>query len=98
MSTPAQLPFEQANVLQVAPGLRTLQSRGTVHRVRTAEGDEAWLVTDHARVRQLLDDDRLGHTNPDPAAKNSGSALLAGLLGGFATDHAIRGLRYLMSN
>ncbi|TQE17697.1 cytochrome P450 [Streptomyces ipomoeae] len=90
MSTPAQLPFEQTNVLQLAPGLRTLQSQGAVHRVRTAEGDEAWLVTGHAWVRQLLDDDRLGRSNPDPeaAAKDSGSALLAGLLGGFATDHA----------
>ncbi len=90
MSTPAQLPFEQTNVLQLAPELRTLQSRGAVHRVRTAEGDEAWLVTGHAWVRQLLDDDRLGRSHPDPeaAAKDSGSALLAGLLGDFATDHA----------
>ncbi|MFD9869920.1 cytochrome P450 [Streptomyces niveus] len=90
MSTPAQLPFEQTNVLRLAPGLRTLQSRGAVHRVRTAEGDEAWLVTGHAWVRQLLDDDRLGRSHPDPkaAAKDSGSALLAGLLGDFATDHA----------
>ncbi|MFC8824611.1 cytochrome P450 [Streptomyces sp. NPDC057137] len=77
-------------MLQLAPGLRTLQSQGAVHRVRTAEGDEAWLVTGHAWVRRLLDDDRLGRSHPDPgaAAKDSGSALLAGLLGGFATDHA----------
>ncbi|NKE56924.1 cytochrome P450 [Lentzea sp. PSKA42] len=89
MSTPVQLPFEQANVLQLAPGLRTLQSRGTVHRVRTPAGDEAWLVTGHAQVRQLLDDDRLSRSNPDPeAAKDGGAALLASLLGGFATDHA----------
>ncbi|MFE7568913.1 cytochrome P450 [Streptomyces sp. NPDC057539] len=84
------MPFEQTNVLLLAPGLRTLQSQGAVHRVRTAEGDEAWLVTGHAWVRQLLDDDRLGRSHPDPdaAAKDPGSALLAGLLGGFATDHA----------
>jgi cytochrome P450 len=90
VSTPAQLPFEQANVLQLAPRLRELQSQGTVHRVRTAEGDEAWLVTGHDRVRQLLDDDRLSRSNPDPeaAAKDAGSALLAGLLGDLATDHA----------
>jgi cytochrome P450 len=90
VSTPAQLPFEQTNVLQLAPGLRTLQSQGAVHRVRTAEGDEAWLVTGHAQVAQLLDDDRLGRSHPDPeaAAKDGGSALLAGLLGNFATDHA----------
>lgn len=90
MTTPAQLPFEQTQVLRVAPRLRTLQSQGTVHRVRTAEGDEAWLVTGHAQVRQLLDDDRLSRSNPDPAAaaRDSGSALLANLLGDFANDHA----------
>ncbi|MDT7783974.1 MAG: hypothetical protein QOF58_2393 [Pseudonocardiales bacterium] len=89
MSTPVQLPFEQANVLQLAPGLRELRSQGTVHRVRTPGGAEAWLVTGHAEVRQLLDDDRLSRSNPDPeAAKDGGSALLAGLLGSFATDHA----------
>ncbi|MEU7178608.1 MULTISPECIES: cytochrome P450 [Streptomyces] len=90
MSTPTQLPFEQTNVLHLAPALRTLQSQGAVHRVRTAEGDEAWLVTGHAWVRRLLDDDRLSRSNPDPqaAAKDSGSAILAGLLGDFATDHA----------
>ncbi|MFJ4516880.1 cytochrome P450 [Streptomyces sp. NPDC088816] len=84
------MPFEQTNVLQLAPRLRTLQSQGPVHRVRTAEGDEAWLVTGHAQVARLLDDDRLGRSNPDPeaAAKDGGSALLAGLLGDFATDHA----------
>ncbi|MEU8925942.1 cytochrome P450 [Kitasatospora sp. NPDC048545] len=84
------MPFEQTNVLQLAPGLRTLQSQGAVHRVRTAEGVEAWLVTGHAQVAQLLDDDRLSRSNPDPeaAAKDSGSAFLAGLLGDFATDHA----------
>lgn len=89
MSTPVQLPLEQANVLQLAPGLRELQSQGAVHRVRTPDGAEAWLVTGHAEVRQLLDDDRLSRSNPDPeAAKDGGSALLASLLGSFATDHA----------
>ncbi|MDX2546562.1 cytochrome P450 [Streptomyces sp. WI04-05B] len=90
MSTPAQLPFEQTNVLRLAPGLRALQAQGTVHRVRTVEGHGAWLVTGHSQVARLLDDDRLSRSHPDPeaAAKDGGAALLAGLLGGFATDHA----------
>ncbi|HEX8865056.1 MAG TPA: cytochrome P450, partial [Lentzea sp.] len=88
MSTPVQLPFEQANVLELAPRLRELRSQGSVHRVRTPDGGPAWLVTGHAEVWQLLDDDRLSRTNPDPEAKDGGSALLASLLGGFATDHA----------
>ncbi|MFJ1596167.1 cytochrome P450 [Streptomyces sp. NPDC088261] len=90
MKTTAQLPFEQAHLLHVAPRLRTLQSEGAIHPVRTVDGDEAWLVTGHAEVRALLDDKRLSRSNPDPesAARDSGSVFLAGLLGGFATDHA----------
>jgi len=41
-------------------------ARGTVRRVRTAVGDAAWLVTGHAEVRRLLDDDRLGRAHPSP--------------------------------
>src|SRR6201996_7362202 len=64
-----------------------------VHRVRTAVGHEAWLVTDYARVRELLDDDRLGrsHREPATAARTGDSALFGGPLGDFdteATDHA----------
>ncbi|MFE4574394.1 cytochrome P450 [Streptomyces chartreusis] len=88
MNAPTQLPFEQTHLLHVAPLLRTLQSQGTVHRVRTPEGDEAWLVTGHAQVQQLLDDDRLSRSNPDPGAtRDSGVALLDSLLGSFANDH-----------
>ncbi|WP_394620638.1 cytochrome P450 [Lentzea sp. JNUCC 0626] len=89
MSTPVQLPLEQENVLELAPGVRALQSQGSVHRVRTPTGGEGWLVTGHADVRRLLDDgERLSRNNPDPAAADGGAALLASLLGGFATDHA----------
>jgi cytochrome P450 len=64
-----------------------------VHRVRTPVDHEAWLVTDYAQVRQLLDDDRLGrsHPEPDTAARTGESALFGGPLGNFdteAADHA----------
>ena len=67
--------------------------RDTVHRVRTPVGHEAWLVTDYAHVRRLLDDDRLGRSHPDPdrAARTGESALFGGPLGNFETevaDHA----------
>ncbi|MBQ0925799.1 cytochrome P450 [Saccharopolyspora endophytica] len=93
MSATVQLPFEQVDPLRVAPRLRELQSQGPVHRVRTAVGDEAWLVTGHAQVRRLLDDDRLGRAHPAPetAARTGESALFGGPLGNFATeksDHA----------
>jgi len=92
MTVTAQLPFEQWDPLRVAPGLRELQSQGSVHRVRTAMGDEAWLVTSHAQVQQLLDDARLGRSHPTPeTAARTGETLFDGLLGDFATevaDHA----------
>jgi pentalenolactone synthase len=67
--------------------------RGTVHRVRTPVGHEAWLVTDYGQVRRLLDDDRLGRSHPAPekAARTGESALFGGPLGDFDTevaDHA----------
>ena len=67
--------------------------RDTVQRVRTPVGHEAWLVTDYAHVRHLLDDDRLGrsHREPDTAARTGDSALFGGPLGNFDTevaDHA----------
>jgi cytochrome P450 len=90
MTTPQQLPFEQDHPLQVAPQLRELQARGTIHRVRTEVGDPAWLVMHHPDVRRLLDDDRLGRAHPEPetAARTGESALFGGPLGNFDTEHA----------
>ncbi|PXY27594.1 cytochrome P450 [Prauserella muralis] len=90
MSDPIQLPFEQAHPLHLAPELRRLRSQGTPHRVRTAVGDEAWLVTGHAAVRRLLDDDRLGRAHPEPeaAARVGESALFGGPMGNADTEHA----------
>jgi cytochrome P450 len=86
----AQLPFDQPVPLQVAPLLRRLQEVGPIHRVRTAVGHEAWLVTGYDEVRRFLDDDRLGRSHPDPtrAARTGESALFGGPLGEFETEHA----------
>jgi pentalenolactone synthase len=88
-----QLPLAQTHPLQAAPGLVELRSQGVVHRVRTAVGDDAWLVTGYDEVRRLLDDDRLGraHPTPETAARTGESALFGGPLGNFDTervDHA----------
>jgi cytochrome P450 len=90
VTTSAQLPFRQTHPLEGTPGLRALQSRGTVHRVRTRVGDEAWLVTGYPAVRRLLDDDRLGRSHPEPetAARTGESALFGGPLGDFETEAA----------
>lgn len=89
----ARLPFEQKHPLAVPEGLRELLGGGPIHRVRTAVGDEAWLVTGYAEVRQLLTDARLGRSHPDPerAARTGESALFGGPLGNYDTediDHA----------
>jgi pentalenolactone synthase len=88
-----QLPFKQTGPLQVPSMLRTLQSQGTIHRIRTRVGDDAWLVTGYEEVRRLLADDRLGRSHPDPdnAARSNESALFGGPLGNYdteKTDHA----------
>jgi cytochrome P450 len=90
MTTPAQLPFAQANPLQAPPELRALQAQGPVHPVRTETGDPAWLVTGYREVRQLLDDPRLGRSHPDPdrAARTGESALFGGPLGDYETEAA----------
>lgn len=89
MTGALQLPFAQPYPLHAAPLLRELQAVGPVHRVRTAVGDEAWLVTGYEQVRGLLDDDRLGRSHPDPgnAARSGESALFGGPIGDFATEH-----------
>jgi cytochrome P450 len=85
-----QLPFEQPYPLTAPPLLRALQGRRPIHRVRTAVGDEAWLVTGYEQVRNLLDDDRLGRSHPDPsAAPRSGeSAMFGRPLGDFESEQA----------
>ncbi|MDI3424109.1 cytochrome P450 [Streptomyces luteolus] len=82
------LPFDQPGLLDVPPLLRTLQQQGTVHRIRTRVGDDAWLVTDYQQVRQLLDDPRLGRSHPDPdrAARSGESALFGGPQGNHESE------------
>lgn len=85
-----QLPFEQAHPLEMAPLLRQLQREGVIHRVRTAVGDGAWLVTGYEEVRRLLADERLGRSHPDPAsaARMGESALFGGPMGNYDTEQA----------
>src|SRR6266487_4088427 len=54
-------------------------AQGPVHRVRTATGDQAWLVTGYQEVRRLLADPRLGRSHPSPAsAARTGESVLFG--------------------
>jgi pentalenolactone synthase len=87
------LPFDRANVLELAPRMRELQADGPITRVRTATGDEAWLVTRYDEVKALFADPRLGRSHPRPqeAARISQSVVLGGASDDFDTedvDHA----------
>jgi pentalenolactone synthase len=74
------LPFDQPYPLQPVPLVRALHERSPIHRIRTRVGDEAWLVTGYALVRQLYGDDRVGraHPRPDRAPRANESALFGG--------------------
>jgi len=70
--------------------LQALRTAGPIHRVRTPVGDEAWLVTGYAQVRELMDDDRLGrsHRTPQTAPRSRASALFGGPIGDFDAEPA----------
>lgn len=69
MTTHHELPSlkaEQPPVLRLSPLLRDLQTRSPLCKVRTPAGDEGWLVTQHAQLKELLHDERLGRAHTDP--------------------------------
>jgi len=70
--------------------LQALRTAGPIHRVRTPVGDDAWLVTGYAQVRELMDDDRLGrsHRSPETAPRSRASALFGGPIGDFDAEPA----------
>jgi len=85
-----QLPFPQPHPLRAGDELQVLRTDGPIHRVRTPVGDEAWLVTGYAEVRELMDDDRLGrsHRSPQTAPRSRASALFGGPIGDFDAEPA----------
>src|SRR5215469_13260968 len=84
------LPFEQPEPLSIAPLLRALQAERPITRIRTPTGDEAWLVTRYAEVKELFGDPRLGRSHPDPehAPRISDSILFGGPMERYETEHA----------
>lgn len=70
--------------------MQALRTAGPIHRVRTPVGDDAWLVTGYAQVRELMDDDRLGrsHRSPETAPRSRASALFGGPIGDFDAEPA----------
>ncbi|MEU5696904.1 pentalenolactone synthase [Actinosynnema sp. NPDC020468] len=78
-----RLPFDNPDMLGIAPRMRALQQEGPITRVSTA-GEDAWLVTRYAEVRTLLADRRLGlsNPNPEPSAKNTARATMVALMAG----------------
>lgn len=63
---PPLLPVGQPDILTFSQLRLDLQATAPVCRISTPAGDEGWLVTRHAEVKSLLQDERLGRTHPDP--------------------------------
>lgn len=82
-----RLPFDNPDILGIAPQMRALQQEGPVTRVRTA-GEDAWLVTRYDEVKALLADRRLGLSDPapKPSAKSAARGFMMALMAG--DDHA----------
>lgn len=84
------MPFPQPVPLTIAPLLQALQAERPITKVRTPAGDEAWLVTRHAEVKELFSDRRLGrsHMDPEHAPRISNAILLGGPMGNYETEPA----------
>jgi pentalenolactone synthase len=82
------MPFDRPNLLEVPPRVRELQAECPVARVRTLTGDQAWMVTGYAELKQLFGDPRLGRSHPDPehAPRISDSILFGGAASNYATE------------
>jgi len=82
------MPFDRPDVLDIPTHARELQARSPIAQVRTPAGDIAWLVTSYRRVRQLLADERLGRSHPDPesAARYSNGLVFGGPVGSYSTE------------
>jgi cytochrome P450 len=79
-----QLPFPREDLFDLAPQARELLRTRPIARVRTVVGDEAWLVTGYALVKELFMDERLGRAHPEPEKAPRVSNMFLG--GGPAVD------------
>ncbi|MCZ7415683.1 MULTISPECIES: pentalenolactone synthase [unclassified Streptomyces] len=88
-----KLPFDNPDLLGIAPQMRALQQEGPITRVRTP-GEDAWLVTRYDEVRTLLADRRLRLSNPNPqqAAKSAARKFMIALMAG--DDHETEPTRH----
>src|SRR5215469_15453272 len=84
------MPFVQPDLLTMSPEVRALQAECPISRVRTLTGDEAWMVTRYAELKQLYAERRLGRSHPDPAhaARISDSILFGGPSDNYETEQA----------
>src|SRR5215471_11054161 len=84
------MPFAQPDLLTMSPAVRALQAECPITRIRTLTGDQAWMVTRHAELKQLFGERRLGRSHPDPrhAARISDSILFGGPSDNYETEAA----------
>jgi cytochrome P450 monooxygenase len=66
MERPELMGVDLPAARRVCPHLRRETEGPAVRRVRTPVGDEAWLVSRQAEIRELLQDNRIGRSHPAP--------------------------------
>jgi pentalenolactone synthase len=89
LAEPAVHPFDtNLSRTEMVERYWRFQDDEPVARVRTAVGDQAWLVTRYEDVKALLGDRRLGRSHPDPdnAPRWIPSPLIGGPVMDFATE------------
>ncbi|HEV2371538.1 MAG TPA: cytochrome P450 [Streptosporangiaceae bacterium] len=60
------LPFPRAPLWDMPPGYRDVLDSGKILKVRTPNGDPAWLISRYEHVRQLFMEGDLVRSHPDP--------------------------------
>ncbi|HET6291274.1 MAG TPA: cytochrome P450 [Amycolatopsis sp.] len=77
---PVGYPFARDSIIDPAPALARLREAAPIHKVRTADGGEAWLVTRYQDVRAVLSDPAFGTGYPGVLPTADEDNLAAGFL------------------
>lgn len=80
VQSPVRYPFARDSIIDPAPALTRLREGGPIHRVATADGSQAWLVTRYADVRVVLSHPAFGTQYPGVIPTADEDNLAAGFM------------------
>ncbi|MEO6081680.1 MAG: cytochrome P450 [Umezawaea sp.] len=79
-NTPKPYPVARTSAIEPGEGLAQLRAAGPVHRVATAHGGTAWLVTRYDDVRALLNDPAFGTQYPGTVPSTDPDDIASGFM------------------